>query len=244
MSTTPIAIAVKGAAGRLGLLLLQQIAESADFALHSALVSERSTLAMRPLPAGLQGCFQSEVPKAPAPDVVLDVSTDPHLDALLDYALAHGSAFISGNTQLDAKAMHALQQASAKIAVLHTANFSVGVALLQQLLAQASAQLGDAFQLGIIDIHHQHKADAPSGTARALEQAAAKPVQHAHLRLGEIYGEHRALLVSRDERIELAHCALNRSVFASGALRAARFMARAAPGMYSMQSVLSGQQPQ
>jgi 4-hydroxy-tetrahydrodipicolinate reductase len=238
----PVTLVLRGAGGRLGQRILEQLAANGSFKLHSALVSTRSTLVGQPLPFGLQGSYQnSGADIAPAGSVLLDVSHAADTSAVATYCRSHSLRLLSGVTGLDAGARNAIEQLSQTQAVLHTANFSVGATVLAHLVKQACASLGPEFQLGILDLHHQHKKDAPSGTALLLEQAASpaiQPAQHANFRLAELIGEHRAFLVSPFERLELSHTALDRGVFAAGALRAASWLAQQPPGSYSMAQAL------
>lgn len=185
---------LKGAGGRLGQQVLLALAQAPDLKLVRAIVSPRSALLATPLPSPHRANFETAFDTATQANVLLDVSTDPDLDSTLAYCRDQRLALVSGATHFDAAAQAKLRALSQHVPVLHTANFSVGVAVLQQLIALAAQQLGADFQLGILDLHHQHKRDAPSGTAKLLEQSAqsVQSAQHAHLRLGELFGEHRA----------------------------------------------------
>lgn len=231
-------LTLRGAGGRLGQHILAQLAGNAAFKLHAALVSTNSPLLAQALPLGLNGCYQSSSEKPPPGSLLIDVSHPQDTAAVAHYCGEHQLALLSGVTGLDAAAQSAIEQLSTQQAVMHTANFSVGATVLAHLLKLASASLGPEFQLGILDLHHQYKKDAPSGTALLLEQASGKAVQHAHFRLSDLVGEHRAFLVSPFERLELSHSALDRGVFAAGALRAASWLAPQPLGRYQMQDVL------
>jgi 4-hydroxy-tetrahydrodipicolinate reductase len=236
-----ITVTLRGASGRLGQHILAQLAGNNSFKLHAALVSTNSLLQAQALPLGLNGCYQSSSENPPPGSLLIDVSHAHDTAVVAQYCHEHQLRLLSGVTGLDAAAQSAIEQLSTQQAVLHTANFSVGATVLAHLLKHASASLGPEFQLGILDLHHQHKKDAPSGTALLLEQAAGQamqPVQHAHFRLSELVGEHRAFLVSPFERLELSHSAPNRGVFAAGALRAASWLAQQPRGRYQMQDVL------
>lgn len=200
-----------------------------------------------------------------AADVVLDFSAPAGLSALLrDHvdALA-GKALVVGTTGLG-EAEHALlKQTERRAAVLVAANFSIGINLLLSLAEQAARALpAREYDVEIVEAHHRHKADAPSGTALALgravvagrgetlerlrrdgrsgelgERPAGQIGFHA-LRGGEVAGEHRVLFLGGRERIELAHAASERAIFAEGALAAARWIAGKAAGRYEMKEVL------
>jgi len=237
-----VTLTLRGAGGRLGQLILAQLAGVEAFKLHAALVSANSPMLGQALPFGLPGFYQNAITQMPPPgSLLLDVSHAQDTPAVVQFCGINQLRLVSGVTGLDAAAQLEIDQLSQQQAVLHSGNFSLGATLLAHLLKQASASLGPEFQLGILDLHHQHKKDAPSGTALMLEQSAGQalqPVQHAHFRLSELVGEHRAFLVSPFERLELSHSALNRGVFAAGALRAASWLANKPPGRYQMQDVL------
>lgn len=198
---------------------------------------------------------------APALDVVIDFSTPAGFDAALVHCSAHGVAFVSGTTGLDAAQRERLDAAAKTIPVLHAANFSLGVAVLTRLLRDAARALPD-WDLEIVEAHHARKVDAPSGTALALGRAVAEArgqdfddvaafgrhgrtgvrktgtIGFASLRAGDIVGEHTAFLVGHDERIELAHRAFDNAIFARGALAAAAWLAGQPPGAYALEDVL------
>lgn len=197
-------------------------------------------------------------------DVVVDFSAPEALAALCDaLAEARGApAVVVGTTGLD-DALHArLDALAARVPVLVAANFSVGVNLLLALAETAAAALGPDYDVEIVEAHHRRKADAPSGTALALGEAVAAGRQvalpevrvdgrsgrpgerprgeigfHA-LRGGDVVGEHRVHFLGERERIELAHVAADRRLFADGALRACKWIAGRPAGRYTMRDVL------
>lgn len=199
-----------------------------------------------------------------AADVVVDFSAPEFLARVAraqGEALA-GKALVVGTTGLDDGERRLLRELSRSAAVLVAANFSVGVNLLSALVEQAARVLGPAYDVEVVEAHHRRKADAPSGTALELGRAAARghqvelePVRrdgrsgrpgerpvgeigfHA-VRGGDVVGEHRVMFLGDRERLELAHLAQDRALFADGALRAARWMAGRPAGWYSMRDVL------
>jgi 4-hydroxy-tetrahydrodipicolinate reductase len=194
-------------------------------------------------------------------DVVIDFSSPLATGALASLAAAAGSALVSGTTGLGEEATGALDRAASKVPVLWEPNMSLGVHVLSQLVAQAVTALGD-WNIEIVETHHAAKIDAPSGTAlrlaevaRAARRAASRLVHgrqgkpgargeeeigmHA-LRGGDIVGDHVVHLMGGGERLELAHRATSRDVFAHGALRAARWIAGKPPGKYGLAQVLAG----
>lgn len=178
----------------------------------------------------------SELHGAPAFDVMIDFSLPEAFDAALALAVDRGAAFVSGTTGLSEAQRGALDTAAATIPVLWTANFSLGVAIATELVARVAAALPD-WDCDIVESHHVHKQDAPSGTALALGAAAqrsgAKP-RYASLRAGDIVGEHLVQFTTAGERIELVHRATSRDIFARGALHAAARLAGRAPGHYRL----------
>jgi 4-hydroxy-tetrahydrodipicolinate reductase len=196
-------------------------------------------------------------------DVVVDFSGPGGLVAALDRCEATGAALVTGTTGLSPELEERLAKAAERIAVLRAANFSLGVAVLTRLLREAAAAL-PGWDIDIVEAHHNHKEDAPSGTALALGHAAAEArgasldelavyaregrpgarkagtIGFAVVRGGDIVGEHQALLMGHGERIELGHRATDRSIFARGALEAAAWIAGRAPGAWTIEDVIRG----
>lgn len=196
------------------------------------------------------------------PDVVIDFGLPEAFDALVGWCRANRVALVSGTTGLSAAQRDRLADAANDIAALWTANFSIGIAMLERLVAQ-SARLLPAWDIEIVEAHHAGKRDAPSGTALALARVAAEARRHsldeaaklvrsgnasarapgeigfASIRAGDIVGEHTVLLASAGERIELSHRAGDRGIFARGALHAARWLAGRGPGLYAFSATLS-----
>jgi len=260
----PISVAVFGAAGRMGEALLRVIRDAPRARLAAALVRDGSPLAGQPVPAHLlaggTGAAYAAAPVAPA-QVLIDFAGPQGFDAALALALRTGTALVSGSTGLDARQQAALAAAAERIPVLWSANFSLGVALLLHLVRQAAAALPD-WDCEIVEAHHRHKRDAPSGTALSLGHAAAVgrgvdldrvaatstregerrdgAIGFAVVRGGDVVGEHTVAFYGAGERVELGHRATDRDIFARGAVRAALWLARRAPGRYALQDVLGG----
>lgn len=177
----------------------------------------------------------SERGGVPAFDVALDFSRPDAFDPVLALCVARCAALVSGTTGLDARQMAALDAAGRQVPVAWASNFSIGVALLEDLVERAARALPD-WDCDILESHHASKRDAPSGTALSLGTAAtaggAKPPHYASIRAGDIVGEHTVQFASQGERIELIHRAGNRDIFALGALHAAVRLAGRAPGLY------------
>jgi 4-hydroxy-tetrahydrodipicolinate reductase len=193
-------------------------------------------------------------------DVLLDFSAPAALQGSLDRAVAGGIPVLIGTTGLDEAADDCIAAASRKVAVLRAANTSIGVALLADLVERAARVLGPDWDVEISETHHRMKADAPSGTALLLGEAAAmgrgSPLEaerarlgtglqrrrgsigFASLRGGTVAGDHDVLFLGPDERLILAHRAENRMIFARGALAAAAFLVDKPAGLYSMRDVI------
>lgn len=200
---------------------------------------------------------------AAAADVLIDFSSPSALAAHLAAARAAGKPIIIGTTGLNAEQHALIDDAATDIAVLQTGNTSLGVNLLASLVRDAAARLGSDWDIEVIEMHHRHKVDAPSGTALMLGEAAAQgagtaladakvtdragltgaraegTIGFASLRGGSVVGDHTVIFATGGERIELTHRADDRSLFANGALRAALWIAGQKPGRYAMDSVLN-----
>lgn len=199
---------------------------------------------------------------AAAADVLIDFSAPQALEAHLAAARAAGRPIVIGTTGLSPQ-HHALIDAAAReIAVLQTGNTSLGIGLLQRLVREAAARLGADWDIEIVEMHHRHKADAPSGTALMLGNAAAAgmgttlaeaevtdragtvgprssgTIGLASLRGGSVVGDHSVVFATQGERIELIHRADDRAIFARGAVKAALWLAGRPAGRYTMDQVL------
>lgn len=177
----------------------------------------------------------SALADAPAFDVAVDFSLPEGFDVMLSACRARGAALVSGTTGLSAAQLAVLDAAASGIPVLWAANFSLGVVVLEDL-ARRAAQALAGWDVDIVESHHVHKKDAPSGTALALGQAVASvrasAPNYASLRAGDIVGEHTVQFTGPGERIELVHRATNRDIFARGALHAATRLAGKPAGRY------------
>ncbi|HEY0411597.1 MAG TPA: 4-hydroxy-tetrahydrodipicolinate reductase [Allosphingosinicella sp.] len=201
---------------------------------------------------------------AEAPDVFLDFTAPEALSEHLEAALAAGKPILVGTTGLGDEHRRALDAAAGRIAVLQSANTSLGVNVLRALVEQAARVLGPDWDAEILEMHHRHKLDTPSGTALLLGasvntgRGAATPIErnrfdrmqegphareeggvyYASLRGGSVAGEHVVIFATEGERIELGHRADSRMIFARGALRAALWLVGRPPGRYAMTDVL------
>ena len=193
-------------------------------------------------------------------DVLVDFSSPSALQASLDRAASAAIPILVGTTGLDDLADKRIAAASETIAVLRAANTSLGIALLAELVERAARVLGPDWDIEIAETHHRHKADAPSGTALALGEAAARgrgaklnaergrdgtglernegAIGFAALRGGTVAGDHDVHFLGPEERLILSHRAESRAIFARGALAAARFLVGKPAGLYSMRDVI------
>lgn len=195
-------------------------------------------------------------------DGVIDFTVPRATVALVELAAMHKKIHVIGTTGLDAAGEAAIAAAANSTIIVKSGNYSLGVNILQGLVRQVASMLGDEFDIEVLEMHHKHKIDAPSGTALMLGKAAAdgrhvnlqaksvrsrdghtgarKPgdIGFATLRGGAVIGDHTVMFSSDAERIELTHKAQSREMFARGAVRAALWAKDQKPGLYDMQDVL------
>lgn len=231
---------IHGASGRMGRALLRLAAERSDLAVVAAVSAKGEALAE----AGAVPVFAAaRLAEVPAFDVVVDFSLPEAFDPLLALCLARGAALVSGTTGLSSAQAAALDAAAGRVAVLWAPNFSAGVAVLAELVRQAAAAL-PGWDADVVEAHHIHKKDAPSGTAlhlgAAVEAGRGTAPHYASLRAGDIVGEHTVQLAGPGERLELVHRATNRDIFARGALEAALRLAGRGPGRIGFGALLLG----
>jgi len=231
-----IRILIHGATGRMGQALLRLAGECPGLEVVGAV---SRTVASRAID-GIPQFATSELAGVPAFDVAIDFSLPEGFDAILDACRSRRVALVSGTTGLSELQIQAVQDAATEIPVLWSANFSLGVAVLGDLVERAASAL-QGWDCDIVESHHVHKKDAPSGTALALgaaaEQGGAHP-RYASLRAGDIVGEHLVQFASLGERLELVHRATNRDIFARGALHAASRLAGRVAGRYRLRDLL------
>ncbi|MFC4351965.1 4-hydroxy-tetrahydrodipicolinate reductase [Fodinicurvata halophila] len=195
-------------------------------------------------------------------DVVIDFTTPAAAEENADLAATHATALVVGTTGLAESQKTALAEAGRKVPVVYAPNMSLGVNLLSLLVERVAEALDEDFDIEVLEMHHRHKVDAPSGTALALGEAAARGrgidlEQHAQrvrdgvtgprkrgdigfatLRGGDVVGEHSVVFATTGERLELAHKSSDRDIFARGALKAALWTKGKGAGFYSMRDVL------
>ncbi|MGD8378026.1 MAG: 4-hydroxy-tetrahydrodipicolinate reductase [Gammaproteobacteria bacterium] len=257
-------IGISGAGGRMGVALLRALRESDGFVPGGALVRPGDARAGRRVDDAFPDLRFTDCPETVVAesDVIVDFSTPEATDAVLTACMAADRALVIGTTGLSAAQKAAVREAGQHIAVVMAPNTSLGVNLLISLVGQAAAALGEDWDCEIVEAHHRYKADAPSGTALRLGEAVAaargcslaEAAVHARhgqtgprrsgaigfstVRGGDIAGEHTVMFAGDGERLELAHRATDRTIFARGALRAAAWVVEQPPGFYTMQDVL------
>ena len=262
-----IKIVIAGCSGRMGKALLEGILQSDDLELHAAL--EHTSSAQLGKDAGElfgSACgvkITADVEDAlQGADALIDFTRPEGTMHHLEICIKLGVTMVIGTTGFSAQQKAQLGAAAQHIGIVFAPNMSVGVNLTFKLLEMASKVLSHGYDIEIIEAHHRHKVDAPSGTALGMGEVIAKTlgrdlakcavygregvtgerdpstIGFATVRGGDIVGDHTVLFAGIGERIEITHKASSRATFALGALRAARFLQGNAAGMYDMQDVL------
>ena len=252
-----VKVGVFGANGRVGKLILEDLKETTDISLSSVYVRNNldfsidpSVLVTSDMKAFLNAC-----------DIVIDFSLPDACETLLEGAIKTPKALVIGTTGLNTHQLNLLKQASEIMPILYATNMSLGVALLNKLVYQAAAAL-DGFDIEIVEMHHKHKKDAPSGTALTLGESAAhgrgldldkvrvsgrdgnigersdEEIAVMALRGGDIVGRHTVGFYNDGEFIELNHTATSRNTFSKGAIRAGSWLSDKEPGLYSISDCL------
>ena len=243
----PLRIAVAGASGRMGQMLIAAVQAAPDAVLAGTLdvgVDVRSTL------------------RAERTEILIDFTRPEGTLAHLEFCRELGVKMVIGTTGFDAAQKDAIAAQAAHLAIVLAPNMSVGVNVVLELLAMAARTLGQSHDIEIVEAHHRHKIDAPSGTAlqmgevmaaaqgRALKDCAvyaregvtgervAGSIGFATVRGGDIVGDHSVLFCGTGERIEITHRSSSRATYAEGSLRAARFLASRPSGLFGMDHVL------
>lgn len=269
-------VGIAGCAGRMGQMLLKMLAQAPGVLVVGG-TERRGSQALGMDLGALAGTepFGITVGDDPAllfdtADVVIDF-TNPSATALhAGYAAKNGTAHVIGTTGLDADQQAAVARAAQRAPIVMAANMSLGVNLLELVVEQMARILDTDWDIEVVEMHHRHKVDAPSGTALALGEAAARgrgttlrrvakrgrdgqagprakgEIGFAALRGGDVVGDHTVIFAADGERVEVTHKASSRELFARGAVKAVLWAAGKAPGLYSMKDVLGfsvGAQP-
>jgi 4-hydroxy-tetrahydrodipicolinate reductase len=233
----PIKLLIHGASGRMGQALLRLCAEQGDCQIVAAVTRKSPT---QRVVDGVPFFAANELSGAPAFDVAIDFSLPDGFDPVLDLCVARGAALVSGTTGLSEAQRSALDAAATRVPLVWASNFSLGVAVLTELVERAAAAL-PGWDCDVVEAHHTQKKDAPSGTALTLGEAATAngaKVSYASLRAGDIVGEHTVQFTGLGERLELVHRAGNRDIFARGALHAALRIFGKPPAAYRLRDLL------
>jgi 4-hydroxy-tetrahydrodipicolinate reductase len=264
-----VRVGINGASGRMGKTLIQACVEHQDTQLGAAfeIASSNSIGQDAGVTAGMENLgvtINSDLDGHSKDfDVLIDFTIPVCTMQSLESCVKHDKSMVIGTTGLDDVQKQKLQSASNKISIMFAPNMSVGVNLCLKLLQTAAKTLGDEYDVEIIEAHHRHKIDAPSGTALRMGEVVAeslgrdlkdcavygrqgitgerdkKTIGFETIRAGDIVGDHTVMFVGTGERIEITHKASSRMTFASGAMRAASWLSAKNNGLYDMQDVLN-----
>lgn len=263
-----IRVGITGCGGRMGRMLVAEVLGSIGLKLAGGSEAPGSSVLGRDIgelagsgPVGLVASADTGA-LFTAADVVIDFTSPAAAAAHAALAAQHGKALVLGTTGLDPAQTTAVTAAAKRTPIVWAPNMSPAVTLLQGLVQEAARRLGEDYDIEVLEMHHRHKVDAPSGTALALGRAAAEgraidlaarsqrardghtgprksgDIGFATLRGGDVVGDHTVIFANAGERLELTHKASSRDTFANGALRAALWVAKQKPGIYDMQDVL------
>jgi len=261
-------IAIAGAGGRMGRMLIEAVLADPEARLAAALDVPGSPAlgqdAGAPLgrATGVPVRADADAALAQGVDVLIDFTRPEGTLAHLALAQRHGFGMVIGTTGFTPEQKAAIGAAAQHVGIVFAPNMSVGVNVLAKLVEAAAAALDDRYDAEVWEMHHRHKVDAPSGTALALGEAVARgrgvvfaeravlsreghtgerrrgDIGFATLRGGDVIGEHVVVFAGTGERIEIAHKSGSRANYAEGSLRAAHFLHQRGPGLYSMADVL------
>jgi 4-hydroxy-tetrahydrodipicolinate reductase len=259
-------LAIAGASGRMGQMLIEAALMQPDLSISAALDRADSPMLGRDCAESMGQStgarVTSELSALAGADVLIDFTRPAATLRHLDACVASQVKMVIGTTGFDEPGKRAIQAASQRIAIVFAPNMSVGVNATFKLIEMAAGMLGDGYDIEIIEAHHRHKVDAPSGTAlkmgevvaaalgRPLAELAvyareghtgerrAGSIGFATIRGGDIVGDHTVMFAGAGERIEITHRSGSRSSYATGALRAARYLADRTSGLYDMFDVL------
>lgn len=259
-------IAIAGAAGRMGQMLMQVVQQKADMSLSLATERRESENIGRDAGeiagVGSIGVLIADSLKSGEFDLLIDFTTPENTLNNLEVCAQAATPAVVGTTGFSDAQLAVIRDYSTKVPLCFAANYSTGVTLSLQLLEQAAKVLGEDSDIEILEAHHRHKVDAPSGTALAMGNVIADVLDRdtekafvysregltgarepgtigfSTIRAGDIVGDHTVIFASEGERIEITHKASSRMAFAQGAVRAARWMVDQPIGLYDMRDVL------
>lgn len=250
-----IKIIMHGCNGRMGQMITGMVAEDDELEIITGVDVSNHIQNTYPVVKSIQDCGTGA-------DVIIDFGAAAAIDGLLDYCVEQQVPCVLCTTGLSEEQLTKLQAASEKVAILKSANMSMGINLLMKVLKEITPTLADAgFDVEIVEKHHRMKLDAPSGTALALADAANASMDNAYkytfdrsqekkrrdkleigisaVRGGTIVGDHDVIFAGTDEVITLSHVAYSRAIFAKGAVQAAKFLAGKPAGLYDMSQVVN-----
>ena len=250
-----VKIIMHGCCGHMGQVISDLVAKDANAEIVAGIDVADKGNTTYPVFTNIKEC-QTEA------DVLIDFSSAKAADALLDYCTERNLPVVLCTTGLSEEQLAKVEETAKKIPVLKSANMSLGINTLLNLLKSAAKVLAEAgFDMEIVEKHHKHKLDAPSGTALALadsmnealgnayhytydrsgrrEERDPKEIGISAVRGGNIVGEHEVIFAGTDEVITFSHTAYSRAIFGKGAIQAAKFLAGREPGLYDMQDVIA-----
>jgi 4-hydroxy-tetrahydrodipicolinate reductase len=260
-------VIVAGASGRMGRMLIRAVCEAEGATLAGATERPGSgwigeDAGMLAGLAELGVAVSDDLGACSGADVLIDFTAPQATLAHAAFAAGHGMRMVIGTTGFEPGMLDELRNTLSGVPVVMAANYSVGVTLALALIRRAASVLGEDYDAEIFEAHHRHKVDAPSGTALAMGRALADgrgvglddkavyaregitgpreagTIGFSVVRAGNIVGEHRAMFIADEERVEIGHVATDRMVFARGAVRAASWLTGQGPGWYDMRDVL------
>jgi 4-hydroxy-tetrahydrodipicolinate reductase len=263
----PLRIAVAGASGRMGQMLIGAVLAATDLRLTGALDTPTSTLlgqdAGTPLGRSTGVTVTANLDQGlSAADVLIDFTRPEGTMAHMAACQRHGVKMVIGTTGFDAAQKAAIAEHAQQLPVVMAPNMMVGVNVVLKLLEMAAKALGNSYDIEVIEAHHRHKVDSPSGTALKMGEVVAQSlgrdlktcgvfgrdghtgerersaIGFSAIRGGDIIGDHTVLFAGTGERIEITHKASSRAGYAEGSLRAARFLAGQRSGLFGMEAVL------
>lgn len=249
-----VRLILSGCNGYMGRVITQCVAERCDCQIVAGFDINTESHHGFPVFANPENC-QIEA------NALIDFSHPSALSGVLAYAKAHRLPAVIATTGLSAEQQDAVKQAAGDIPLFFSANMSLGISLLAELIQKAAAILGNDFDVEILEKHHNRKVDAPSGTALMLADAVSQALPYeptyvydrqsvrkprekteigiSAIRGGTIVGEHDVIFAGRDEIITLSHTAMSKEIFAVGAINAALFLTKQEPGYYSMRDLVA-----
>lgn len=260
-------IAIAGANGRMGRMLIEAVLQSSDLKLAAALEQAGASVlgqdAGHFLGTETGILISDDLDVLSGADCLIDFTRPEASEAHLQACLRHDTKCVIGTTGFDTEGRQAIYSAGQKIAIVFAPNMSVGVNASLRLISMAARLLASGYDAEVFEAHHRNKVDAPSGTALAMGEAVARAwdkelddiadwarhgitgeredghIGFSVVRGGDIVGEHTVFFCGAGERVEITHRSTSRATYAQGSLRAARFLARKDFGVFDMQDVLA-----